>query len=682
MNTKREIRSGFRLAALGMIYGDIAISPMYVLRYILGGRPLPAALSEAMVLGSLSLIVWLLLILATGKGVFLLLRADNQGEGGILALYTLVRDRGRRLLLPAALGGAALLADSVLTPALSLTAAVEGSRSLTLGIFSGFGQRGIVVTALVLLSGLFLVQGFGNRRTARHAGPVMLVWLLFIGTTGAAQIPGAPQILRALDPRFGLRFLFSGYNPMGFSLLGLVFLSVTGTEILYANLDFAGRKEITRAWPFVLLCLCLSYLGQGGWLLKQLNASPEISGLADPFFRMLPSGLRLPAVILATAAAWSASQTVVNGSFTIVSEAIRLNLLPPLEIRYPSDSVRQEYIPAVNVLMWLSGCAAVLFLRSGAAMASIYGVTIAIAMLSCSILLFVHSRERRPKAWPLHGLIVLIGLLESGILVASLEKLLTGGAVTLLLTLLLSAAMLSWNRAGEIERRFGARLPLREYLSQLEELRDDQDYVRLADRLVYLDRGDDMETADQAILYSILDRGPKRARSYFFVTVSTVSEPNVQRYEVETFGTDCVFRIRLDLGYRCSRPLTRYLKDAFLDMERRGLIPVGRKEYCLSEDSALGTFRYCVLRRRVSGAEDFSIPELWALRLRDLLQSLAGMREEWYADEDTDVTVETIPLSLAEEAPLKRIRRLLKEPDSPAASGRGDCIQAETEGGR
>ncbi len=668
MNANQKIRSGFLLAALGMIYGDIATSPLYVFRIIVWGSGGAAAISESLVLGSLSLILWLLLILATVKSVLLLLRADNRGEGGLFALYTLVRGQGRRLLFPAALGGAALLADSVLTPALSLTAAVEGSRSLSLGAFTGFGPRGTILVSLALLSALFLLQGLGSRKTGGFLGPVMLTWLLFIGAAGAAQLSGSPQVLRAFDPRLGLRFLFSADNPLGFALLGFAFLSTTGTEILYANLDFAGRKSITRAWPFVLLCLGLSYLGQGAWLIRQLGASVDIAGTADPFFRMLPHGLRLPAFLLALAAAWGASQTVINGSFTIVSEAIRLNLLPPLEIRYPSDSIRQEYIPAVNFLMWLFSCAAVVLFRSGERMASSYGLTIAIAMLTTSIMLFAHSRAERPGAWPLHGVILLFGVLEGCILIASLEKLLTGGVMTLLLTLLLLTAMLSWSKAEEIEKKYGTRLPLHKYLSQLEQLRSDTDYLKLADNLVYLDSGDELETVDQAILYSVLDRGPKRAQAYFFVTVNTVSEPDIQHYRVKTFGTDCVFRLRLDLGYKCSRPLTQYLRDAFLDMERQRLVPISRKEYCLSEDAALGTFHYCVLRKRASGAENFSIPELWALRIRNLLRSLAGLREEWYADEDTDVEIEWLPVSLAEEAPIERIRRQLKVEDASAST--------------
>ena len=653
MQTNRTVRSGFLLAALGMVYGDIATSPLYVLKYIAAESGGNAAVSEALVLGSLSLILWSLLLVTTVKGVMLLLRADNRGEGGHFALYVLVRDRGRWILFPAALGGAALLADSVLTPALTLTAAVEGSRTLSPGFFSGLGGTAVVVVTVVLLCALFLFQNLGSRRTGRFLGPLMLAWLLFIGVTGAVQLAGSAAVLRAFDPRLGFRFLVSSGNPMGFALLGLVFLAVTGTEILYANLDFAGRKAITRSWPFVLLCLCLSYLGQGAWMLGQAGSA----GAADPFFQMLAPALRIPALLLALAAAWGASQTVVNGSFTIVSEAIRLNLLPPLEMRYPSDSIQQEYIPAVNFLMWLFSCAAVIFFRSGQRMAAVYGLTIAVAMLTTSVMLYVYYRWDKPGDRPVRFIIGLIGVLELCFLIASLEKLLAGGVVTLLLTLLLLAAMLSWNRAKEVEQRFTSRLRLRDFIDQLKELRADKRFMKLADNLVYIDSGDDRETVDQAILYSILDRGPKRAQAYWFVTVDTVGEPNLQRYWVETFETDCVFRLHLDLGFKCSRPLTLYLKEVFLDMEKQGIAPITRKKYCLSEDSALGTFHYCILRRRASDAEDFTMTERWALRIRNFLQAVAGMREEWYTEENTNVEVEWIPLSLADEYPEERIQR-------------------------
>ncbi len=668
MKANKTVQSGFLLASLGMIYGDIGTSPLYVLKFIVHESRDTGSIGEAAILGSLSLILWSLLLLTTVKGVMILLRADNQGEGGHLALYALVRDSGRWLLVPAALGAAALLADSVLTPALSLTAAAEGSRTIAPALFIGLTERRISVAVILMLSVLFFLQSFGSKRTGRFLGPIMLLWFLFIGITGAVQIRGMPSVLRAFDPRCGIHFLFSSDNSLGFSLLGLVFLAVTGTEILYANLDFVGRKAITRVWPFVLLCLMLSYLGQGAWILGHADAAAET---ADPFFQMLPAAFRLPAVLIALAAAWTASQTVINGTFTLVSEAIRLDLLPALEIRYPSDSIMQEYIPAVNTQMWVFSCVAAAFFQSGQRMASVYGMTIAISMLSTTIMLFVYLRAKRPGAWPLHSALVLFGVMEAFFLVASLEKLLTGGVVTLVLTLGLLAAMLSWNRSEEIESRFALRLRLRDFIPQLEELRKDEDILKLADNLVYLDRGEETETADQAILYSILDRGPKRAQAYWFINVKTAGEPFTQRYRAETFGTDCVFKVELDLGFKCSRPLTCYLREVFLDMERQGLTSINRKNYFLNEESELGTFRYCILRRYANGNEDLNTRELLALRIRNILRGLAGLREEWYTDEDTNVEIERIPMSLSEETAGIRIRRLFRDAEEQAPRTEG-----------
>lgn len=656
MQSKTRLSSGFLLAALGMIYGDIGVSPLYVLKYIVresGGAP---AVSEALILGSLSLILWSLLLLATLKGVLILLQADNQGEGGHFALYALVRERGHWLLIPAALGGAALLADSVLTPALSMSAALEGGRSIFAAATPDIGTKAIVFAAIFLLSALFLAQSLGSRKTGRFLGPVMLIWFLFIGVSGLLQLKGSALVLHAFDPRLGLRFLFSAKNPLGFALLGLVFLAVTGTEILYANLDFCGRRAIRRAWPFVLLCLVLNYLGQGAWLLRYAGDLSVTHAAIDPFFQMLPSAMRLPAVALALAAAWSASQTVINGSFTLVSEAIRLDLLPPVEIRYPSDSMMQEYIPSVNFLMWVLNCIAVAVFQSGQRMAAVYGLTIAIGMLTTTVLLYVYVRSRALKC-----LTLCFGVLETSFLLASLEKLRTGGVVTLLFTLLLLAAMLSWNRGEEIERRCSARLPLRDFVPQLETLRADEGYRKLADNLVYIDRGEETDTVDQAILYSLLDRGPKRAQAYWFVSMKTVGEPYRRTYRVERFGSDCVFRLYLQLGFKCSRPLTGYLREAMLDMEKQGIASVSRKDYCLSEDAALGTFHYVVLRRRATGEERFRTAEMWALRLRALMQELAGLREEWYTEEDTKVSVEWLPLSLDLDAPAERLQRRIKE---------------------
>lgn len=665
MKRNGAICVGFLPAALGMLYAALAVSPLYVFKLIAaesGGAQPPG---EAAVLGPLSLILWSLLLPGGVKNVLLLLRADNRGEGGVFALYTLARERGHGRLLPAALGAAALLGTAALLPALTLTAAAEAGRSLLPESFDSLGPYGNTVFVILALTLLFFFQGNGSRRLGRVLGPLVLVWLLFIGAAGAVRLAGGVSALRALDPRLGLRFLFRGGHPAGFGLLGFVFLSVTGTELLYANLDLTGRKAIVSAWPFVLLCLALSYLGQGAWLLKQLGEGARMPGAADPFFRMLPSALRLPALLLALASALAASQTVINGAFSLASEAIRLDLLPAWEIRWPSASMRQEYIPALSFLLWLFGCAAAAGFQSAQRMAPVCGASAAISMLSVSALLFAYLRTREPGLRALRWLPLLFGAAEAACLFACLVKLTTGGVLSLLLLALTAAVMLLWKRGGAVARRFSSRLALRRFLPQLAELRACTDLIRHADNLVYFDDGDGMETVDRAILYSVLDEGPKRARAYFFVTVNTVGEPYLQDYRVESFGTDWLFRLRLDLGYKCSRPPTVYLRAVFLDMKRQGLLPsVGRKN-ALGGRDGLGSFRFCILKRRACAEDCLSLTELWALRLRSFLQDLAGERDEWYADEDTDFEVERVPLRADADAPRRRMQRVFDDTEAP-----------------
>ena len=659
---ERHKNTGILLAALGMIYGDIGTSPLYVMRFIVRGSGGAGTVTENTVIGSISLILWSVILLAAGKGVLLLLRTDNRGEGGHFALYALVRGQGRRLIVPAALGGAALLADAFLTPALTMTAAAEGLPFMPIGVLSGVSRRGIVIVVLVLLTALFSLQRLGNRRTGRFFGPVMLLWLLFIGIAGLLQIPAAPYVLRAFDPLCGLRFLFSADNRMGFALLGTVFLAVTGTEVLYANLDFAGRRAITLAWPFVMLSVFLSYLGQGAWLICRIGDGALLdAAVFDPFFLMLPAALRLPGLLLALAAAWTAAQTVINSSFTLVSEAIRLDLLPAVKIRWPSDSIAQEYIPSVNWMLWLGACLAVLGFRSGEQMASAYGLATAAAMLSTTILFAVYIRSERKRHAQAAIVLLLFGLPELIFFAASLGKLLTGGVIAAVVTLALFFSMLAWDRARSIEKKFTVPIKIADCIPQLEALRAADACPFFTDNLVYVETGGDMDSVDKAILWSILDLDLKRARTYWFVSVHTVDEPYAERFRTESFGTEHVFRVDLELGFKCSRPVTWYLRKYFRELQESGVIQPQCRRHYLSEASSYGTFHYCVLQKVPSDAEAFSMADVWAMRIKASMQRVAGFREEWYAEEDTDVSVETIPLDLDAPQPSMRLVRIWPE---------------------
>ena len=436
MKKRQGFRFGLFLVTIGIVYGDIGTSPMYVMKSILEGNGGIAHVNEDFIVGSLSLVFWTITLLTTIKYVLIAMKADNHGEGGIFSLYSLVKDYGKWLILPAMLGGAALLADGVLTPAVTVTTAVEGLRSIpSMDRFLGTGQWKVVIITLAIITLLFSVQHEGTSRIGKAFGPVMLIWFSFLGVTGALHILAMPVVLKAFNPLYAVRVLLSPYNKLGFMILGSVFLATTGAEALYSDMGHVGKENIYFSWPFVKLCLLLNYLGQGAWIL-QSRGDAALYAVEDlnPFFLMLPAFLRPFAVVLGAAAAIIASQALITGSYTLVSEAILLDLLPHLEIRYPSDTKGQLYIGAVNTVLWIGCSLVVLYFRSGARMESAYGLAITITMLMTTLLISVYLRRIRKKAALSLLVLVAFGLLEGVFFISSLGKFVHGGYVTVFLT--------------------------------------------------------------------------------------------------------------------------------------------------------------------------------------------------------------------------------------------------------
>ena len=465
------------LVAIGIVYGDIGTSPLYVMKSILEGNGGITQINEPFIVGALSLIIWTITLLTTIKYVLIAMKADNHGEGGIFSLYSLVRSCGKWLIVPAMLGGAALLADGVLTPAVTVTSAVEGLRSIAMmDRLLGGRQTGVIIT-LCIITSLFAVQHAGTSRIGKAFGPVMLVWFLFLGATGAMNIFSMPQVLRAFNPAHAVELLVSPYNKLGFMILGSVFLAATGAEALYSDMGHVGRESIYISWPLVKICLILNYLGQGAWLLSSRGdaALASLESL-NPFFLMLPGALRPVAVILSALAALIASQALITGSYTLVSEAIRLDLMPHLKVQYPAETKGQIYIGAIETVFFLS----------------------------------------------------------------SLSKFAHGGYVAVIMALLLLSIMIIWHRGTQLEQKYSVRLKLGDYTENLTALRGDSALPELTQNLVYIGSSDDMETIDRNTLYSILDKDPKRARAYWFLSVHVLDEPNAMNYQVETFGTDYI----------------------------------------------------------------------------------------------------------------------------------------------
>ena len=623
MNTqhKQRFRFSLFLVTIGIVYGDIGTSPMYVMKSILEGNGGIAHVDESFIIGSLSLVIWTITLLTTFKYVFIAMKADNHGEGGIFSLYSLVKNCGKWLIFPAMLGGAALLADGVLTPAVTVTTAVEGLRSIeAMDRFLGSGQSTVVLITLLIISLLFLAQRAGTSKIGKAFGPVMLIWFSFLGLTGLLKIFALPAVLRAFNPLYAVQVLLSPNNKAGFMILGSVFLATTGAEALYSDMGHVGRENIYFSWPLVKLCLILNYLGQGAWiLLSRADASLAAVEDLNPFFLMLPEMLRPFAVLLGAAAAIIASQALITGSYTLVSEAILLDLLPHLEIRYPADTKGQLYIPKVNNILWIGCCLVVLYFRSGARMESAYGLAITVTMLMTTALLCVYLMQVRNRKVLAVLVLAVFASIEAVFFLSSLGK---------------------------------------DYLSNLEKLNRDTSIPMLCNNLVYLGSNSDSEYVDRDILYSILDKDPKRAQAYWFVSVNVLNEPDTLNYRVDTFGTDHIFRVSLDLGFKCSPRVNVYLRQIVQDLQQSGELPPQDKKYSIYGPSTVGTFKFCMIRKSVTPKTELSALDEFILNTKYLIRRMAGSKVQWYGLDTSSLIVETVPLITGGGSATKRIQRV------------------------
>ena len=664
---EKKQRQGFRfglfLVTIGIVYGDIGTSPMYVMKSILEGNGGIGQVDQSFIIGSLSLVIWTITLLTTIKYVLIAMKADNHGEGGIFSLYSLVKDCGKWLIFPAMLGGAALLADGVLTPAVTVTTAVEGLRSIELmDRFLGNGQWKVVIITLVIISALFSVQHAGTSKIGKAFGPVMLLWFLFLGITGLSHIVSLPVVLKAFNPLYAVQVLLSPNNKLGFMILGSVFLATTGAEALYSDMGHVGEWNIYYSWPFVKICLILNYLGQGAWIIQN-QANGALLSVEDlnPFFLMLPEVLRPFAVILGAAAAVIASQALITGSYTLVSEAILLDLLPHLEIRYPSDTKGQLYIGAVNAVLWIGCSLVVLYFRSGARMEAAYGLAITVTMLMTTLLISVYLRKIRNRKLLSFVVLLVFGLIEAVFFISSMGKFMHGGYVTVILTLLLLFLMTIWYRGTQLEHKYSTELKLRDYIPSLVALHNDESIPLLANNLVYLDRASDPELMDRDILYSILDKDTKRAQAYWFVSVNVLNDPYTMNYELNTYGTDCVFRIRLNLGFKRSQRINRYLRQIVQDLQARGELPDQEKKYSIYGKSTVGTFKFCFINKSVSTKTELSDLDEFILNAKYSIRRIAGSKVKWYGLDTSSLITESVPLVLSSGKPHQRIQRAGEE---------------------
>lgn len=624
---------------------------MYVMKSIVAGNGGLQNADPQLILGSLSLVIWTLTLLTTVKYVLVAMQADNHGEGGIFSLYSIVRRSRKHLVVLAMVGGAALLADGVLTPAVTVTTAVEGLRSIpALEILLGPGQGRIIQITLVILAVLFLIQRAGTSSIGKAFGPIMTIWFLFLGGMGLYHMAGDWTVL-------ALRVLVSPYNKMGFFILGSVFLATTGAEALYSDMGHVGKGNIYISWPFVKICLILNYLGQGAWLIAH-RQDKELGRIQDmnPFFEMVPPQLRLLAVLLGTLAAIIASQALITGAFTMVSEACKLDLMPHMQIIYPSRTMGQLYIPLVNTCLWVGCSLLVLYFRSSHRMEAAYGLAITVTMLMTTMLLFVflHDKKRRgPVAW---GFLLLFGGLELMFLLSSLTKFVEGGYVAVALAAVLLFIMYIWHRGTQVEDTQAIYLNVDTYKEVWGQLRDDESIPCFTDNLIYLTKSHYHNFVERDILYSILEKGPKRAKAYWFVSIHVEDVPYKREYEVENFGTDYIFRVRLNLGFKENQRINVYLRQIVQELMEDGELPLQKHRYAVEEPGDVGGFKFCIIRKRVVPESDLPASDQGILTVKYAIRHVAGSPARWYGLENSGLEVEYLPLfvRMKETAPICR----------------------------
>lgn len=630
-STAQKVTAASLLVALGIIYGDIGTSPLYVLKAIVGDRPI----SEMLVYGGISCVFWTLTFQTSFKYIFLTLKADNHGEGGVFSLYALVRRYGKYLAIPTILGATTLLADGIITPPISVASAVEGLTAVR-----GLEYLPTVPIVVVILSLLFFFQRYGTHKVGTAFGPAMFVWFTMLSVLGLGQIAQHPGILSALSPMHAYHFLVE--YPHAFWLLGAVFLATTGAEALYSDLGHCGRRNIRITWVFVKVCLLLNYMGQGAWLMGQ-GEGAALAG-RNPFFEIMPGWFLIPGIIIATLAAIIASQALISGSYTLISEAMNLNFWPRITVRQPTDLKGQIYIPSVNIILWIGCILMILYFRSSTHMEAAYGFSITIAMLMTSVLLMHYLYYRlKWSRWLVIGLMLIFATVELSFFVANVAKI-KERWMFLFFELFIFLVMYTWFYARKINNRLTGFVDLGRYVPEIQALSNDEAIPKFATHLVYLTKADNRHEIEEKIVRSILSKQPKRADVYWFVHIHRTEEPYTLSYNVSELVDDKVIKVTIHVGFRVqprtgsyfTRILHELVANKELNLHAR---PDGSTRYNPEPD-----VKFVVIERFLSIENDFGLREGLLLNSYFMLKHMGLSDPRAFGLERSDVVVEEAPL--------------------------------------
>ena len=629
------------LISLGIIYGDIGTSPIYTFRFIVGSH----VITEELIYGGISCVIWTLTLITSIKYVYLALNADNKGEGGIFALYALVRRyKAGWVIFPAIIGCATLISDGFITPAISVTSAIEGLRALNPEI----STTTIISIVIVILVGLFVFQQFGSGVVGRVFGPVMLLWFSFIAVMGAHHLVQRPEVLKAFNPVYAYNLLVE--YPGGFWLLGAIFLCTTGAEALYSDLGHCGKQNIRVGWVFVKVALILSYLGQGAWLLQHQGTT---LGGVIPFYEIMPEGVLIFGIILATFATIIASQALISGTFTLVNEAMKLKLWPAVRVRYPSQLKGQIYIPAINWIL-MSGCIlVVLIFKESTRMEGAYGLAITFDMLMTTSLLTFYFAKSRNSTFRALTIALVFFSIEGAFLLSNLSKFSHGGWFTFTIASMFFVMMYVLLRARRLREIHTEFVDLKHYVGMIQDLQADRSVPKDATNLVYLAVADSKRYIDSNIIYSIFKKRPKRADVYWFLHVDTVDAPYTSKYLVDTIIPKKCFFVRLRLGFKTDHRVNLLFNKIIHEMADAGEIDLVSPYPSLHKYSMMSDFKFVIIHSWASSDSEISSFDRVMNQGYRVLKDHSLSTEELYGIEAANLEVEKVPIQVGPMAKVK-----------------------------
>jgi KUP system potassium uptake protein len=629
------------LVTLGIVFGDLGTSPLYVMKAIVRSG---SEYNDLLIYGTLSLIFWTLTIQTTTKYIIIALSADNKGEGGIMALYALMKKKSSWAAILTMIGGSALLADGVITPAITVTSSVEGLKLLS----PGFPVVPVVVAIFIVF---FFIQQFGTRLVGNSYGPIMVVWFSMLLLLGVPELIRNPDIFNALNPEYAITFLKE--YPGGFFLLGAVFLCTTGAEVLYADLGRCGKQNIRVSWLFVKISLVVNYFGQGAWLLA--NGIPE--GI-NPFFGLMPHWFLIPGILTAIVASVIGSQAIISGSFTIIKEAMSMNFWPKVRVLNPTDNRGQVFIPFVNGYLFIAASLVVIFFRESSNMEAAYGLAIAITELMTTFLLAFYLFQKGVN----HRLVIIMLLtyltVEGSFLIANLYKFRNGGWFTILAASAFFLLMYGWYFGRKLKNRYVTFTLLERYLDLFRDLAKDESVPKTATNLVYIIRANRLDQVESKVIYSIFQKQPKRADTYWFLHVDTVDEPNRFDYEVRQIIPGILIRIDFHIGFKIEPRINLYFREVLEDLVAAGQIKLESNYPSIRKNEIPPDFKYVLIDRVMPRDYMLSTIENLTLFLHGISR-MVGISDIKALQLDPSGTIEErVPITIDQPDPVK-IRRIV-----------------------